>query len=658
MIVGGQTYTVSTSMDKIFDETTVPLDEAIIGPSMPSAALYKAGSGCNTGKHIVTYTPQVRGEYKLDVRLPPVPEVQRIQILAHASQSEGPDDDSASASVASGTFTLTYRSSDGNMQTTADISYDANVDELKEALESLSNLSTVEFGLGAHSCIVEGDPTSGCSWDVTFVGPELEGDIELLMPNDEDLVGATVVVTELRAGISARSISGFPRTVTVVPDAIDPAWTTAHGQGLVLATAGVEAEFTIQTKDGAGNDLLSNVDNPDDLFQVTITPEDGNHENGNVDVNAATIVGSVTTEDDGRYRVSYTPTKSGHHTINVVVKSMTGEDDKEEESLVAEHIKKSPFRVLVDPGPINATNSVASDSPGVIHHEGLSAGVYGSQTYFSTQLYDEFDNKVSEGPQSEVQVIEMWSLSPIGGTFDISHRNNKVTLPAGAGIAQVERAIQTLPGLGDVSVTTNAAKDTVAAPADGRTAAVTTGLDTLIPSQRLDDEFSEGDWIRIGSRDDGPVFSIVAMSTAAPFTVTLSSAYMGESDSAAAIYGQSLHGPPFGFQYIVSFDPTLGDVEALEVDGINLNGGDDTTIHVTSCDHNAYQTIETHAHGAADPADDVLPSISGTFYLSYKGQRTPDLSASIDTASLEAIIEDTFRQCWMGAFKRLRSSKR
>ena len=512
VIVAGQTYTVSSSLDRTFDETTVPLDESIIGPSIPSTALYKTGLGCNTGKHLITYTPQVRGEYALDVRLPPVPEVQRIQIVV--PDEEGPN--SASLSTPSGTFTLTYRSTrDGNMQTTADISYDANVDELKEALESLSDLSEIELGLDAYSCVVDGDPTSGCSWDVTFVGSDLEGDVDLLMPNDGDLVGATVVVTELRTGIPARSISGFPRTVTVVPDAIDPTWTTAHGQGLVLATAGVEAEFTIQAKDDAGNNLLSNVDNPDALFEVIVAPDDGGD-----DGDGAAVVGMVAAEDDGRYCVSYTPTKSGRHAINVVVKSTAGGDN------APIHIKKSPFRVFVDPAPINATNSVASDSPGVPHHEGLSTGVYDSQTYFSIQLYDEFGNRATEGPQSEVQIIEMWSLSPLGGTFDILYRNHKITLPAGAGIAEVERAIQTLPGLGDVTVTTNAAKDTVAA-ADGRIVAATTGLDTLVPSQRLDDEFSVGDWIRIGSRDDGPVFTIVAMSTATPFTVTLSSAYMG-----------------------------------------------------------------------------------------------------------------------------------
>lgn len=622
VVVAGQTYTVSSSLDRIFDERTVPLDEAIIGPSMPSTALYKAGLGCDTGKHLITYTPQIRGEYALDVRLPPIPEVQRIQTVV---PDEGPN--LASLSTPSGTFTLTYRTSDGNMQTTADISYDANVDEMKEALENLSNLSEVVLGLDAYSCAVDGDPTSGCSWDVTFVGPDLEGDVELFMPNDGDLVGATVVVTELRAGIPARSISGFPRTVTVVPDAIDPAWTTAHGQGLVVATAGVEAEFTIQAKDDAGNDLLSNVDNPDALFEVTVTPEDGD--------DGAAIDGIVAAEYDGRYRVNYIPTKSGRHTINVVVKSMADGD-------VSMHIKKSPFRVLVDPAPINATSSVASDSPGVIHREGLSTGVYNSQTYFSVQLHDEFSNRVPEGPQSEVQIIEMWSLSPLSGTFDISYGNNKVTLPAGAGTAEAERAIQTLPGIGDVTVTTNAAKDAVAA-ADGRTVAVTTGLDTVVPSQRLDDEFSVGDWIRIGSRDDGPVFTIVAMSTATPFTVTLSSAHMGESDSAVAVYGQSLHGPPFGFQYIVSFDSTVGDVEALEVDGENLDNGDDeTTISVTSCDHNVYQTIETHADDSDSEDPGALPSISGTFYLSYKGHRTPDLSASIDAASLQAIVEETF----------------
>ena len=74
-----------------------------------------------------------------------------------------------------------------------------------------------------------------------------------------------------------------------------------------------------------------------------------------------------------------------------------------------------------------------------------------------------------------------------------------------------------------------------------------------------------------------------------------------------------------------------------------MDGADDeTTIYVTTCDHNVHQTIETHADGSGSEEDPgAWPSISGTFYLSYKGHRTPDLSASIDAASLEAVIEET-----------------
>ena len=188
VIFAGQTHKVSSSLDRTFDETSVPLDEAIIGPSMPSVTLYKAGLDCDTGRHVVTYTPQVRGEYDLDVRLPPVPELQRIQTI----MSPGDEDSEAALS---GTFTLTYRSSDGNMQTTAAISYDADADGLKEALESLSNLSEVEVSPDSYSCTVDADPTSGCSWEITFVGSDSTGDVELLMPNDVDLTVGFVMVT-------------------------------------------------------------------------------------------------------------------------------------------------------------------------------------------------------------------------------------------------------------------------------------------------------------------------------------------------------------------------------------------------------------------------------------------------------------------------------
>ena len=577
VVLAGQMYNVSSG-GGTFDASTVPLDKAVLGPSMTSVALYKASSNCGTGKHVVRYSPVVRGQYEIDIKLPPIPQVQRVETYV------------SPYSALSGSFVLAFRSPDGVVHTTDDIPYNADANELKEILDDLPNLAgagaEVNVDVNEYSCTVDGDATSGCSWDVTFVGSSGDAssnkNFDMLMASWDNLVGddGSVMVRGLNAGVPAQSIDGFPRTINVVPHVIDPSWSTAHGKGLAAATAGVKAEFSVQAKDGAGNDQLSSVDNPDDILLATIAPEED-------DSNGAIIIGTVTAESDGRYKVRYTPRTSGYHTIRVEMKSVGGDDDGE----APQDIGSSPFRALVSPAEPSAPHSAAFDSPGVLHHEGLSKGVYKANTNFAIQLRDQYDNKVSEGPLPEIQIIEITSTSPLGGTFDIGYDDSSVTLPAGSGIAVVEEAIQSLPGIGAVTVTTNAAKDIVpndVTTGSSKTVAVTRGLDTVTPSQRLDDVFQVGDWIRIGDQNTGPVFTVVAMSTALPFTIKLSCPYMGESSPATTIFGQSLSSGGgddwYGFQYIVSFESALDDLKALDVDGSNLVG-EEASIHITACDH-------------------------------------------------------------------------
>eukprot|EP00970_Alexandrium_tamarense_P002964 scaffold427_cov103-Alexandrium_tamarense.AAC.19 len=287
----------------------------------------------------------------------------------------------------------------------------------------------------------------------------------------------------------------------------------------------------------------------------------------------------------------------------------------------------SPFRTFVSPSRPSFESITAYDYPGTTHFEGLSTGVYKSETNFYLQARDKFANTINDGPLSEVQIIETISSSQIGGRFEVSLLDKTVRFEGSAFISELEKGLRSVPGVGSVKVTSNSVKDLIV----GKTVVVTKGLNVVIPNEGLN-EFIVGDWIRIGDEDDGQLFSIAEISLIAPYSVTLSSSYLGESDTSASIYQ---HGTPLnrkGYQYIVSFDSSLGDLPAMQVDG-DLMDGDDATIQVTSCDWNVRQSLQLYATAIAP--------IEGHFYLTYKGEQTRLMSVDVsDEEIAEAITTD------------------
>ncbi|KAL7538362.1 hypothetical protein ACHAXR_010787, partial [Thalassiosira sp. AJA248-18] len=287
----------------------------------------------------------------------------------------------------------------------------------------------------------------------------------------------------------------------------------------------------------------------------------------------------------------------------------------------------SPFQVFVSPAESSSGNMTAHDHPGVRHFEGLSTAVYMSDSHFFIQSRDEFSNEIQEGPLREVQIIETTSSSQIGGYFEVSMFEATIRVHASAFTSELEKSLQSIPGVGSLEVSSKSAKDLVI----GKTVAVTKGLDTIIPSEELD-EFIVGDWIRIGDQDEGPLFSITEIADVTPFTVTLSSPYLGEPSSSSNIYQHGSSQNRKGYQYIVSFDAVLGDLPRLDVDGTLLKGAD-AQIEVTSCNWNVHQSIRTHAKSPTP--------IEGYFYLTYGTEQTRLLSVGTPEDELEdAILSD------------------
>ena len=812
IVIDGSIYTISST--STFDATTVPLSSPYLGASNSSASVYKTSETCSTGTHTIKYTPTVRGSYQMDAKLPIVKEVQRVTTSARSHSS------------LSGAFTLAYHGGEPGTDplVSGSIDFDSNTEAFRMALESIETIGSASVSL--HEC---DDPTISCSWDVTFLS--LEGDVNMLVPNTIQLGGdmSEIQVDELVKGRRAKSIIGFPTTITVLPGETSPSRTTAYDRGLVLATVGETATFHIQPKDAFGNDRLA--EQGSDLFAVYIYPEQ-ELPNGSVPV----MKGHVQRESGGYYSVSYTPTISGEHTIAVVQAVQTEQQiittryntkarggsfsiklgnlstppipwdadgktiknildssmrtvssfhvDKQQEGLFNfkyvitfetllgeapdfvldtlnlignvnvwdvsmtmqgefKHIKlsdqpthevqsinlqvlddssttgatfeltfkgqhtepitwdadeydlqqqlealstvgdimvtlnvdgstnertwlvtfdphegkssnslsnfgdlpligmsnvddgisitvesvsdgASPFKVLVSPAQPSSANTMAYDHEGVLHYEGLSTGVYKSNTHFYIQSRDEYSNEIQDGPLSEIQIIETSSSTTIGGYFEVTMFDTTVRFSANASPMELEKSLQSMPGIGLVSVSSKSAKDLVV----GKTVDITKGLDTMTPSHELI-EFAIGDWIRIGDQDEGQLFSIVDMADNSPYTVTISQPYLDESDDAANIYQ---HGTT-GYQYIVHFDAILFDLPELSVDGTLLEG-DDATIEVTSCDWNVHQSLVAHAMDPSSP-------ISGHFYLVYGDEQTRLLSVDVTAEELEdAILSD------------------
>ena len=288
---------------------------------------------------------------------------------------------------------------------------------------------------------------------------------------------------------------------------------------------------------------------------------------------------------------------------------------------------ESPYRMNVSPSAVSAENVVAYDNPGVTNMEGLSTGVYKSSTHFFIQARDAHSNDISDEPVGEVQIIETSATSQINGFFEVTFFGSTVRFDASSFTAEVEKGLQSIPVVGAVTVSSNSAKDLVI----GKAVDVTKGLDTIIPNEELT-EFVIGDWIRIGDQDGGQLFSIIEMSAVPPFTVTLSSSYLGESQSSANIYQHGTKLNRHGYQYIVTFDPTLGDVPEMHVDGTLLEGKD-ASVQVISCDKNVHQILR------------FLPlpssSVEGHFYLAYKDERTRFLSVDDSIGDIKhAILSD------------------
>ena len=152
----------------------------------------------------------------------------------------------------------------------------------------------------------------------------------------------------------------------------------------------------------------------------------------------------------------------------------------------------SPFRTKILPSFVNASATTTVDFPGIMDYQGLSNGVYKANSHFFIQARDTFSNNLLDGPLNEIQAIEIDAQE---GEFVIHLFGKSVRLPFKAGIADVQKEVQKIHGVGFVAVTANSAKSLV----PGVTVSATHGHDIITPSSKLT-SVSVGDWLRIGNQ--------------------------------------------------------------------------------------------------------------------------------------------------------------
>jgi hypothetical protein len=151
---------------------------------------------------------------------------------------------------------------------------------------------------------------------------------------------------------------GSPFSVSVNPARTSAATTVATdaagARSLSIATAGLQAVFTITAKDLYRN--LRGVGG--ESFKVRLTGVDS-------------TAGVVTDRGDGLYIVSYTATKSGTYDISVVIG--------------AGGISGSPFRLYVQPAARHMSNSIATGAS-------LTLATAGVRAVLTLTVKDRFDN--------------------------------------------------------------------------------------------------------------------------------------------------------------------------------------------------------------------------------------------------------------------------
>lgn len=514
--------------------------------------VYGAVAPLGDGSYNVSYTPTHADTYVLAVLMSTAVETQTFSFVFDSDAE------------ASGSFTL--QTADGVHETAA-ISYDATADMVASALSAVDGIGSVEVSREVTSVA-----SGAASWSYTVSFVSVVGDVEQLTVGYGDLQGlseapyATTVLEGEAAHIKTDDTSLLPeiQVVTVTSLATDDTFalsfkghTTAALASDALAQDVEDALEGLSTVGGVSVSRQAGGANSDYEYTVEFEPwaaHDLEHYLNYGDM--PSIVFDSSSTADGSVVSGGTSSPNG----------------------VATQDGASPFAPFVSPGAVSSDASTPVDADGVADEAGLGAAFFEAPTSFQIESRDSFGNRVFDGPLKEVQIIEI-ATNPAGGvlsgTFEVSYQGHGVGVDVGASLAEVEAAIEGLPSVGAVTVSTASVLNPV-----GITGAVVSGSPYVTPSGDASGVLAEGDWLRLCDDTSGPVFAVTSMESQDPFTITIDASYMGDTESACDLFRHGTAGNVGSYQYIIMFDSNVGDLPALVVDGSGL--ADDTGNEATA----------------------------------------------------------------------------
>jgi PA14 domain/Fibronectin type III domain len=546
------------------------------------------------GSYIAAYTPTSAAKHTVVVVMSTALEVQQFTTLYTAANAAG------------GSFSVTVAG-----HKTVPLAWDASADDIAEAISALpTGAATVTRTAAAAG--------AGYVYTVTFT--EHVGDVPQLTVNSNliGLASAPTVTTVTQGAAKHIKTTDAPlvnevQTLTIGGGATGTFILHYRGEFTAPLTVGsgtlaLDIETALQGLGIIGDVSVVETSAGSNVFTITFLPEPASPAAGSTmahwltygDLPLITVTGAATP-------ITVVETKAG----------------------------VSPFSATVAPAELSAAHTTAVDQVGVADAAGLHTGQYGFPTSFTIQSRDKFGNRITTGPQKEVQIISVGmaagNTAPLAGSFSVSYGSNSVSVPADTGILGVEALLEAISGVGAVTVTT----DGVTTPTvSATTAAVQNDAYTVAVSAALAGEFVVGDWIRLCSTT-GPVFTVEAVATAPSGLITLNMPFPNDSAAACAVYTDSNK----SYRYIVTFDSALGDLPALTVDGSKLRDSAatptavGTTAAVSACDWNAVQTVTTTAPAAGNGA------LGGYFQLRYGKQITAQLRYDATAPQVQGALE-------------------
>jgi hypothetical protein len=284
LLIGTQKVVVDD--EGILSDLNVPLKSMYLGKDLVDQTIYKIVE-CETGKYTSTYTPKVKGTYEINVMQRKKSEKQTVKILADSRLG-------GSFKISVDTF--------GTTDTTGPLSLPTTEASIKAALESLVNV-------GMKVNVIETNKTDNeIIFDVEF---DLEQDIPPLRLDVTDTVGDELVtsVIQIEDGAPATNIRNSPWFIYVAPDIAVPAYTTAFGQGLIQSVTHKVANFTVQAKDGYGNNRDTN-QTLETFLMLAYKP-----------TTSASVDGWISPSEmgEGLYDAYYTAYESGQYNVIVMM---------------------------------------------------------------------------------------------------------------------------------------------------------------------------------------------------------------------------------------------------------------------------------------------------------------------------------------------------